>query len=84
MTSLENMRRELREKYEEMEKCRDILKKLRETKQIYIIDHDVPLSISKHLFNLLDARRREEARKRGIPQEQFDFEDIIGLLIGLL
>ena len=69
---------------EEREKCRDILKKLRETNQIYIIDHDVPLSISKTIFSLLDARRRLEARKRGVPEGQFEFEDIIGHLLGLL
>ena len=89
MTSLDEMRRELRLKFnnlttEEREKCRDILKKLRETNQIYIIDHDVPLSISKTIFSLLDARRRLEARKRGVPEEQFEFEDIIGHLLGLL
>jgi len=83
MTSLEEMREELREKFERIETCNDILKKLRETDQIYIVDHDVPLSISKGLFNLLDARRRVEAEKRGVPQEQFEFEDIIALLLGL-
>jgi len=68
---------------EEIELCADISKKLRETGQIYIIDHDMPLSISKGLSNLLDARRRLEARKRGVPQEQFEFEDVIAVLLGL-
>jgi len=84
MTSLDEMRGELREKFEQIEKCNDILKKLRETEQIYIIDHDMPLSISKGLFSLLDARRKLEAGKRSIPQEQFEFEDIIALLLGFL
>jgi len=83
MTSLEEMREELREKFERIETCDDILKKLRETEQIYIIDHDIPLSISKGLFNLLDARRRLEAGKRDVPQEQFEFEDVIAVLLGL-
>lgn len=63
--------------------CVDILQKLKETKQVYIIDHDIPLSISKHLFHLLDTRRKEEAAKRGIPEMQYEFEDIIGLFLGL-
>jgi len=63
--------------------CADILLKFKETKQIYIVGHDIPLSISKHLFNLLDARRRAEAAKLGVPENQYEFEDIIGLLLGI-
>lgn len=63
--------------------CKDILQKLKETNQIYIVGHDIPLSISKHLFNMLDARRKQEAAKRKIPEEQYEFEDIIGLFLGL-
>lgn len=62
--------------------CRDILKKLEETRQVYIVDHDIPLSISKRLFDMLDAKRKEEAKKRGVPENQFEFEDIIALLLG--
>lgn len=63
--------------------CADILTKLKETKQIYIIGHDYPLSISATLFKLLDARRREEAKKRKVPEDQYEFEDIIGLFLGI-
>ena len=63
--------------------CMDILEKLRETKQIYIVDHDVPISVSKHLFALLDWKRKEEARKRGIPEVQFEWEDLLAMLVGL-
>lgn len=35
--------------------CKDILTKLEETGQIYIVDHDIPLSISKTLFWMLDT-----------------------------
>ena len=63
--------------------CQDILAKLRETKQIYIIGHDIPLSLSQSLFKLLDARRRAEAEKRGIPEAQYEFEDVIGVLLDI-
>jgi len=63
--------------------CADILLKLKETKQIYIVGHDMPLSISKHLFNMLDARRKAEAAKLGVPEDQYEFEDVIGLLLGI-
>lgn len=62
----------------------DILAKLKQTKQIYIVGHDIPLSISKHLFALLEAKRLEEAKKRGVPPEQFEYEDILGVFLGLL
>jgi len=63
--------------------CADILLKLKETKQIYIVGHDVPLSISKHLFDILDARRKAEAAKLGVPEDQYEFEDIISLFLGI-
>lgn len=63
--------------------CRDILKKLEETGQVYIVDHDIPLSISKTLFWMLDARRREEATKLGVPESQYEFEDLLGKFLGL-
>ena len=95
MTSLNEMRRELREKFdrlnpcsggltpEEVEVCTDILKKLRETEQIYIVDLDYPISITKTLFRLLDGMRQRRAEKIGIPEEQFDMESYIGFIIGL-
>ena len=97
MTSLEEMRRELRERYEkllrghssggltpeEMEVCTDILKKLRETEQIYIVDLDYPISITKSLFRLLDAMRRRRAEKMGIPEVQYDIESYVAFMLGL-
>ena len=98
MTSLEDMRRELREKFErlkkgnpcsgeltpeEIEVCTDILKKLRETEQIYIVDLDYPVSITKTLFKMLDAMRRVRAEKIGIPEEQFDIESYFAFILGL-
>lgn len=62
---------------------RDIFKKLKETKQIYIVGHDVPLSISKHLFKLLDLARRARGKQKGVPEEQFEFEDILGFFLGI-
>lgn len=79
MASLEDMKRELRKRVI----CADILKKLEETGQVYIVDHDIPLSISRHIFNLLDQRRRAEAAKLGIPEVQYEFEDVLWKLLGL-
>lgn len=65
------------------EVCQDMLKRLEETKQIYIVGLDVPISITKGLFSLLDKKRREIARQKSIPEEQFDFEDLIGYFLGI-
>lgn len=73
----------IRKWLEEREICRDILKKLEETGQVYIVDHDIPLSISKHIFHLLDLRRKEEAAKLGVPEVQYEFEDILAKFLGL-
>lgn len=62
---------------DENEICEDILKKLRETGQIYIVEHDVPISVSKHVFRILDEKRRLEAKRRGIPEEQYEWEDLL-------
>jgi len=71
-------------KHRQFEKiCADILIKLKKTKQVYIVGHDYPLSISETLFNILDARRREEAKKKNVPEDQYEFEDIIGLFLGI-
>lgn len=61
----------------------DFLKELRRTGQIYIVGHDTVLSLSKSLFQMLDTRRKIEALKRRVPVNQFEFEDIIGVLIGI-
>jgi len=63
--------------------CQDIKKKLLETKQIYIVGLDVPISVTRTLFSLLDQKRREIARTCGVPEEQFDFEDLMGYFLGL-
>lgn len=65
------------------EVCKDILKKLDETGQVYIIDHDYPISVSKTLFKMLDDKRREMARKLGVPEEQYEFEDLFWDLLRL-
>jgi hypothetical protein len=57
------------------EVCRDILWRLEETGQIYIVGHDIPISVSKGLYEILDAKRRAEARRRGIVEVQYEWED---------
>lgn len=71
-------------KAEDLEIAEDIIKKLDETKQIYIIGLDIPLSITKGLFDLLERRRKLEGFKRRIPLEQFDDEDVLGVLLGVI
>ena len=94
MTALDDMRRELRAKFERLKKgnpltpeetevCTDILKKLRETEQIYIVDLDYPISITKGIFKLLDGMRRIRAKKLGIPEVQYDIESYIAFMVGL-
>jgi len=62
---------------DENEICKDILKKLRETGQIYIVEHDVPISVSRHVFRILNEKRRLEAKRRGVPEEQYEWEDLL-------
>ena len=66
----------------EEEICKDIMQKLRETGQIYIVDLDYPISITKYLFRLLDAMRRTRAERIDIPEVQYDFEAYIYDLLG--
>lgn len=66
------------------EVCQDMLKRLEETKQIYIVGLDIPISVTKGLFSLLDAKRRGVARQKGVPEEQFDFEDMMGYFLGIV
>lgn len=61
----------------------DFLKELRQTGQIYIIGHGTVLSISKPLFQMLDTKRKVEALKRRVPANQFEFEDVIGVFLGI-
>lgn len=67
---------------QDREICADILEKLKETEQIYIVGHDVPISVSKALFNLLNERRKKEAEKRGIPEIQYEWEDFFWTFLG--
>ena len=78
------MRRELLERFERLQVCDDIIGKLGETNQIYIVDHDVPLSVSKGIYRILNARRIMEAKLRNIPEEQYEFEDVLAVLLGLI
>lgn len=57
--------------------CSDIQKKLEATGQVYMADIDMPLSITKGLFSLLDAKRKRLAKIRKIPEVQYDFEDLL-------
>lgn len=59
----------------------DIIERLEETGQAYIVGHDTPVSISTSLFELLEARRRKTAEALGIPEEQYEFEDLIFRLL---
>jgi hypothetical protein len=61
----------------------DMLSKLNETSQTWIVGHDMPLSISHDLFKMLDIRRRSVAVLKRVPEEQYEFEDIIAHLLGL-
>ncbi len=55
--------------------CEDIIRQLEETNQIYIVGQDVPISVSKDVYRMLDAARRRQAQKLGVPEEQYEFED---------
>lgn len=66
----------IRKLLREREICQDILRKLRETGQIYIVEHDYPISVSKDIFRMLEAVRREMAKRKGIPEVQYEFEDL--------
>lgn len=60
----------------------DVLLKLDATNQTYIVGHDIPVSISKYVYALLDEKRRKTADELGIPESQYEFEDLIMLLVG--
>lgn len=61
----------------------DIFRHFKETGQGYIIGHDVPLSIPMALFNVLEQRRKDEAKRRGVPDNQYEYEDLLATLLGL-
>jgi len=60
----------------------DIVNKLNATEQVYIIGHDIPVSISSYAYGLLDAKRREVAEDLGVPENQYEFEDLVLILTG--
>lgn len=60
----------------------DIIAKLEVTSQVYIIGHDIPVSISRFAYAKLEMKRREVAKELGIPEDQYEFEDLIMLLTG--
>lgn len=61
--------------------CEDIQRKLKATDQIYLPELDMPLSITRGLFSLLDAKRKALAKARGVPEIQYDFEDLLFELV---
>lgn len=69
---------------EDIEIAKDVLEKLRETDQIYIVGHDYPISVSETVFKRTDLFRRAKAYKFGIPENQFEFEDLLGIWTGLV
>ncbi|KKN05104.1 hypothetical protein LCGC14_1090590 [marine sediment metagenome] len=62
----------------------DIINKLNATNQTYIIGHDIPVSISKYVYASLELKRREMAKELGVPENQFEFEDCVGILTGMI
>jgi hypothetical protein len=69
---------------EELEIAKDMIEQLKKTNQVYIVGHDVPISVSKVVFERVDTMRKVYAAKHGIPQEQFEFEDILSIWSGLV
>jgi hypothetical protein len=65
-----------------IEQALDIISKLNATNQVYIIGHDIPVSISWHAYALLDKKRKEIAEELGVPENQYEFEDLILILTG--
>ena len=66
----------------QLDQAIDVILRLEETNQTYIIGHDIPVSISKHVYTLLENKRRATAAELGIPENQYEFEDLIMLLVG--
>ena len=67
-----------------IEQALDIVNLLNQTNQTYIIGHDIPVSISKHVYACLEVKRQKMAEEFGIPEVQFEFEDCIGILTGMI
>jgi len=60
----------------------DIMEQIRKTSQVYIVGHDVPVSISKPVFDYLDAKRKEISSELKVPEAELEFEDAIAILCG--
>lgn len=67
-----------------IEQALDIIHKLNLTKQTYIIGHDIPVSLSRFVYASLEQKRREMAEELGVPENQFEFEDCVGVLTGMM
>lgn len=65
-----------------IEQALDIINKLNATNQTYIVGHDIPVSLSWHAYGLLEAKRKEIAKELGVPEMQYEFEDLILILTG--
>lgn len=69
---------------EDVEAAVDILQKLRETSQTYIVGHDYPISVSEHIFRGLSTALDAVATAKDIPREQLEMEDLFGIFLGLM
>lgn len=65
-----------------IEQALDIIAKLDTTKQTYIIGHDIPVSLSWYTYGLLEKKRLKVAKELGIPEDQYEFEDLVMILTG--
>jgi len=60
----------------------DIMEQIRKTSQVYIVGHDIPISISRPVYEYLDDKRREIAQKLGVPEIELEFEDAVAIICG--
>lgn len=67
-----------------IEQALDIIDKLNATKQVYIIGHDIPVSISRYAYLLLERKRLQVAKEIGVPEDQYEFEDLVMILTGAM
>ena len=60
----------------------DLYEQIMKTRQTYIVGHDVPVSISRPVYNYLDAKRKELSKELNVPEVELEFEDTIAMLCG--
>jgi len=60
----------------------DMYNQIERTRQVYVPGHDIPVSISRHVYAMLDEKRKEVAKEIGVPEAQYEFEDLIAHLTG--